>query len=173
MSLLKRLGDLLLNSVGQHANQRLLSIEHHRKLVDLYGSLETLAGQFAAGWTRELEVRRELEEWIQQESQRLRELEVCRMELEELESANLQDNEEEETFSEYTLLANAEELSQKISEITNGLNAEGKGVLAILSRQRSNFDYAARLSQRLQKLLRLTKMRKWSCKRSPTSSPDF
>ncbi len=149
VSLLKRLGDLLLNSVGQHANQRLLSIEHHRKLVDLFGSLETLAGQFAAGWTRELELRRELEEWIQQESQRLRELEVCRMELEELESANLQDNEEEETFSEYTLLANAEELSQKISEITNGLNAEGKGVLAILSRQRSNFDYAARLAPAL------------------------
>lgn len=141
MALLKRIGEYLIDIVGQHANQRLLTIDNHRKILDVYGSLEDKLIVFSTGYSEEISLRKELEQLIDSESQRLREIEVCRMELQELQEAAIKENEDEEIFCEFTLLANAESLSQRIGEISQSLVNDRQGVLALLNRNRQAWDH--------------------------------
>ena len=68
--------------------------------------------------------------------QRAREIEHLREDLEELAEAHLKEGEEEELFSEYTLLSNAEELKTTTQSILQGLEGEKLGSLTLLNRTR-------------------------------------
>lgn len=136
LSFLRKLGLQLVQIVGQHANQSLLSLDYHREVIDLYGNLKTLLHDFQESYDNEKNLKQELEQLIQQEAQRLREIDVCQRELEELEEAQIKEGEDEELFAEYTLLTNAEEVSTKISEINQALSGERQSMLAILNRHK-------------------------------------
>jgi len=147
--LLRKVGENLLNFVGQHANQRLFSLEYHRYIVDLFGELEDPVKAFSLSWEKENRLRRQLEELQRSEAQRLRDIEVCRMELEELDQANLQEGEDEELFTEYSRLSHSKELAQKAYEITHTLSGDKNPILAIMGRQKSHFDHLQRLDPSL------------------------
>ena len=121
LNLLKNLTGPLVNIVGQHANQDLLSVERQRELLDLFGELREEVVEFYLNWDKENALQQELETLVNSEAQRLREIEVCQMELEELEESQLKEGEDEELFSEYTLLVHAEEIGQKVTGITHTL----------------------------------------------------
>lgn len=155
VSLLRQIGSRLLSLSGQHANQKLLTLEHHRTIVDLYGDLCQEADLFAASWDKENSIRRQIEEILHHDSLRLHEIETLRMDLEELEEANLKENEEEELFNEYTFLVNAEELTQKVHEISQSLQGEGQGILNTLSKYQSAFDRLLRIDSKLHEIAEL------------------
>lgn len=134
LSFLKKIGERLFHIVGQHANQKLFSLDHHRHLIDLYGDLKEEVRAFSKSWQRENQIHSEMQSLIQTEAQRMREIEICRMEMEEIEEANLKESEEEELFLEYSRLSNAENLSQKSQEICQIFFGERSGVLFALNR---------------------------------------
>lgn len=140
LNLLRHIGAHLVQVVGQHANQRLYSLDYQREIVDLYGELKGLLKNYQIYFEQENKLRHELETLIQQESQRLREIDICQRELAELEEACLKEGEEEELFSEYTLLAHANELSEKVHEINQALSGERQAILTNLNRQKVLFD---------------------------------
>ncbi|NGX42853.1 MAG: DNA repair protein RecN [Chlamydiae bacterium] len=150
LSFLKTIGDLLVEIVGQHANQRLKSFDQHRKIVDLFGKLEGLCNHFEKSWEEENKARHELEELINSEAQRLRDIEVCRMEFEELEGANVQENEEEQLFAEYSRLTNTEELAKLSSEIYDSLSGDHQPILSVLQQLQKSFEQLAKLDPSLQ-----------------------
>lgn len=150
LALLKQLGEHLIEMVGQHANQRLLNLDQHRILLDLYAGLEEDVAAFAKQFAEENELRKQLETLLGSEAHRLRELEVCRMELEELDQAALKEGEDEELFQEYTLLVNAEERTAKTHEIHTALNQERGGILGVLKKQRSSFEQLAKMDAALE-----------------------
>lgn len=139
-TLLKKIGSYLIDIVSQHATQRLFSLEQHRILLDLFGGLTGDAEKFNSAWERENTLRNELEKLKNSEAERVREIGICEMELEELEEARLREGEEEEIFAEYTLLANAEDLSTKIKEIMSVLSGERNPIVSQLHRQKTTFD---------------------------------
>lgn len=149
LCLLKQVSDLLFDIVGQHANQKLMSLEYHRKAIDLFGSLQQEAKAFADCWEEEMQTRQTLDQLISTEAQRLRDIEICRMEIEELEQANLKEGEEETLFAEYTALSNADELAQKVGDLTRMLNGEKIAVLSLLSRQKVTFEQLSQLAPTL------------------------
>jgi DNA repair protein RecN (Recombination protein N) len=150
LSLLRKIGETLIDLIGQHANQRLLSIDNHRRILDLLGGLEEDCERFAKNWDRELTLSKLIQDTIQNEAYRLREIENCNRELEELREANLKEGEEENLFSEYTHLANAEDIVSKIHDITQLLCGDKLSVLNLLTKQISNFDHLLRLTPTLQ-----------------------
>lgn len=152
ITLLKKLGSYLLDITGQHANQRLFSLDQHRVILDTFGEAEEACQAFGKSWDKENKIHEELDELIRGESQRLRDIEVCRMELEELEEANLKANEEEDLFSEYALLFNAEERACRVNEITHSLSNDRNAILAILNRQKINFDQLVKIDPALGEL---------------------
>jgi len=149
-SFLKQLGQQLIQMVGQHANQKLLSIDYHRTIVDLYGDLLPLLSSYKQSFGSENCLRQKLDMLIQQESQRLRDIDISQSELDELEEAQIKPEEDEELFSEYTLLFNSEELRQKSEEITKAFSGDKHAVLSILNRQKQAFDNLASLDTSLE-----------------------
>lgn len=150
VSLLKLIGQNLLEIAGQHAHTRLKNLEEHRRMVDLYGNLIKDAGSFAANWEQEGRLKRELDAIVQGEAQRLRAIEICRMEIEEIEEAALKDGEDEELFAEYSLLANAQERSNFAQEALQGLNAT-----AALARTRQALEELAKIDPSLKETAEL------------------
>lgn len=150
LSFLRKLGLQLVQIVSQHANQSLLSLEYHRNSLDLFGNLQSLVHEFQQSYDKESSLREALERLIQQESQRLREIDVCRRELEELEEAELKDGEDEELFAEYTLLSNAEELLTTVGEIHQTLSGERQPLLATLHRHKQALESLVRFDASLQ-----------------------
>lgn len=138
--LLKKIGSHLIDIVSQHATQRLFSLEQHRVLLDLFGELTGKGEEFKSAWERENALRHELNRLKNSEAERIREIEICERELEELEEARLQEGEEEDIFAEYSRLANAEELSSKVAEVMNVLSGERSQTITQLLRQKTTFD---------------------------------
>lgn len=152
LALLKQVSSCLFEIVGQHANQKLLSLDYHRRTLDLFGGLENDIEEFTAAWQEENETRETLDQLISSEAQRLRTIEVSRAEIEELEEASLKEGEEEEVFAEYTALSNADELAQRAGEILNVLSGEKIAALAHISRQKASFDHLVKLVPNLANL---------------------
>jgi DNA repair protein RecN (Recombination protein N) len=150
LSFLRKLGLQLVQIVGQHANQSLLSLDYHRDVLDLYGNLQTLLQRFQQSYECEKKLGMELEQLMQQESQRLREIDVCQRELEELEEAQIKEGEDEELFAEYTLLCHAEEISTKMNEIHQALSGERQPLLATLNRQKQTLESLVKIDPSLQ-----------------------
>lgn len=150
LSFLRKLGLLLAQIVGQHANQSLLSLEYHRDVIDLYGDLSSLVHRFQQSYDTEKKLRREFEQFTEQEAQRLRDMDMYHRELEELSQAQLKEGEDEELFEEYTLLSNAEEISTKIREINQILSGDRQPLLATLNRQKQMLESLIPIDSNLQ-----------------------
>lgn len=148
-SLLKQVSAFLLDIVGQHANQKLLSLDYHRHVVDLYGETTKDREAFARSHHEEMETKQELDQLVQSESQRLRAIENCKLEIEELDEANIKEGEEEEVFAEYTQLSNADEIALYATEILQAMEGERSPALVLLSRQKGAFERLIKLSPHL------------------------
>lgn len=145
IKILRELSESLLEIVGQHANQVLLSIEKHAQILDLFGEIEAEAVSFQKSWQQENQLRKQLEALVNQEAQRLREIEVCRMEIEELDEAQLKEGEDESLFEEYTLLTNAEERSEKVTAILEAISDGRHSALQLLSKHKNTFEDLVRI----------------------------
>lgn len=144
--LLKKLGMVLFDLVGQHAHQLLKDHENYLMILDLFGECSNEVDAFGNSWLLENKMKNQLKEFSQNESQRLRDIERAERELKEIEEANLKENEEEELFSEYSLLSNAQELLDNSREIYENLSGERNPLLPQLKRQRPLFESLGRFS---------------------------
>lgn len=138
VSLLKKLGSMLFTLVGQHAVQLLFSSDEHRKIVDDFGGISEDTARLSADWKNEKALAQEIKEWELNEAKRLRDLEICKMEIGEFYDANLKEDEEEELFEEYALLSSSEERIQAASETSQNL------YLPQLKKQKFNLEKLAR-----------------------------
>ena len=152
LSLLRSVSSYLFEIISQHANQKLLSLDYHRDVLDLFGDLNASITLFQNNFNEETATSDLLDKLIKSESQRLREIEVCKIEIEELLEANLKEDEEEELFAEYTLLINADSLLQKVNDLSHVLDNEKVGVLNSLNRHKSTFDQLIQLEPTLKPL---------------------
>lgn len=139
VALLKKLGSLLFNLVGQHANQLLFFTDEQRKILDDYGAITNDVKTFSANWKKEQELLASLQDWEANEAKRLRDLEICKMEIGEFQEAAIKEGEEDALFAEYTLLSSSEERLQKASEVFQFLSSDKMG-LPQLKRQKYNFE---------------------------------
>jgi DNA repair protein RecN (Recombination protein N) len=150
LSFLRKLGLSLIQMISQHANQSLFSLDYHREVIDLYGDLHVLLHHFQQSYDAEKTLRIELEGLIQQEAQRLRDIDAYQRELEELEEAQIKEGEDEELFAEYTVLSHIEEISTKVNEINQVLLGERQSLLAMLNRQKQTLESLVRFDSSLQ-----------------------
>jgi DNA repair protein RecN (Recombination protein N) len=137
---IRQIGAYLASIIGQHANQWLLSTDKHREIVDIYGELQEDLQIFSTSFTHENSLLKQLNDLLNNESKRFRDIEMHRAELEELQSANIKDGEDDEIFEEYSLLTQAENRCSKVNEILETLSGDRLSVIALLNKQKSNFD---------------------------------
>jgi DNA repair protein RecN (Recombination protein N) len=154
ISLLKNLGERLVDIHSQHSNLLLQNTDFQLLIVDQYARLQKEINQYKSLFNSWQSLKRKLQEIIQQAG--TEDKEYFAFLFNELEEAKPKEDEQEELEEKLQLLSHAEDIKQKLSEITNLLNADELNALQLLqdSRQRlisleKHTSQLATLSQRL------------------------
>lgn len=116
VSLMREIGELLVDIHGQSEHLSLLRVQQHQKLLDRFAELEEISAAYHATYRRLQSVRRELEHQRLSERDAARQMDMLNYQIQEIETAHLQDGEEELLREERNRLANAEELNTLTQE---------------------------------------------------------
>ena len=153
VSALKEVGSILVDIHGQHEQQSLLYPARQREVLDDYGRLTPRREKFAEALAEHRRKATYLEELQATERQRRSELDFCRFQSAEIESADLQPGEIEGLARERTLLANAEKILSRIEEGYNGLYESDNSVLDRLKAAARQLEEVAELDPQLAAVL--------------------
>lgn len=132
ISMLKNIGNALININGQHDSYELLTPEIHRTYVDAYGGLDNLLGQYRCEYKRLREIKAELDRLDMDENQKLRRIDLLKYQIEEIEAANITVGEREELTSRRDSIKNGESIITNLNsakELLNG-SEDFDGVIA-------------------------------------------
>lgn len=111
ISLLKEIGEFLVDLHGQSEHLSLLRVKEHLALLDRFsGDLERFS-RYSDDYKELSSVRKELQELRTADSEAARKLDMLNYQINEIEAANLDIEEEDLLLSERNRLANAENLS--------------------------------------------------------------
>lgn len=111
LALVKELGELLIDLHGQSEHLSLLRVPAHRALLDRYAGIEAELGAYQETYAELVELRRELTSLREAELDAARRVELLTFQVQEIEAAKLQLEEEQSLKEERTRLANAEALA--------------------------------------------------------------
>lgn len=110
--MLKELAGELLDIYGQHEHQSLLNPSRHIHLLDRFcgGALEEKLAEYRKEFSREKELKKQLEMLCGEESSRAQRLDILQFQKEEIEGASLCQGEEEELLEQKKRLGSVEKL---------------------------------------------------------------
>ncbi|NGP77493.1 DNA repair protein RecN [Balneolaceae bacterium YR4-1] len=145
ISVLKQVGDYLVDLHGQHDHQLLLKEENHQSVVDAFGEVKPYLETYREAYTEMKELHRQLRGLRKRESELEEKLELYRFQVKELEEAQLEPHEEEELETEMNLLDNAEELDQKAGAVVELGNGGEPNVVDLLSNMKLLLEDIARI----------------------------
>ncbi len=112
LSLLRSLGEYLVDIHGQSQHLSLLRVRQHIKLLDSYANSADLLAAYREAYRALLDTRRELETLRAAERDSAQRADLLRYQIEEIEAANLRPGEEADLRAERTRLTNAEGLAK-------------------------------------------------------------
>jgi DNA repair protein RecN (Recombination protein N) len=130
LTMLREVGDWLVNIHGQHEHQSLLKTERHLEWLDVYdeSTIAPLKQAYLELYDQYIAARRELSELEQTSRQMLQMQDLYKFQLEEINSARLKVGEDEWLEDEKRKLANAEKLMQAVADAYDALYANGRAL---------------------------------------------
>lgn len=135
VSALKELGKTLMNIHGQHESYHLLSPELHIHYIDKSGDLNTLVREYRSVYQELKQIQSEIGAHATDEAEKLRRIDLLTYQIEELEQANLRENEKEELMERKTTMMHAEKIASAITAAKAALDGDESfdGVLSTLT----------------------------------------
>jgi DNA repair protein RecN (Recombination protein N) len=121
VSLLREIARGLVDIHGQSEHLSLLRVREHLNLLDRFGELSDLRDQVADIVRVIRKVRRQLNELLSNERERMQRIDLLRFQVEEIQSADLKPGEKSELETELARLTNAEQLVKLASGILDRL----------------------------------------------------
>lgn len=125
LSLLEEISQPLVDIHGQSEHLSLLRVRAHLRFLDRFGGLEEQREILTQEVKKLQAVRQELASLLRDEQELARRVDQLTYQVEEIDAARLQPDEEEELTAERTRLANAEQLSQLAGEVYAALYEGG------------------------------------------------
>ncbi|KAA3642180.1 MAG: DNA repair protein RecN [Chloroflexi bacterium] len=116
LALLKELGELLIDLHGQSEHLSLLRVESHLGLLDRFAEVEKEQDDYRKSYKELQGLRKELNDLRKAEADAERRQELLSFQVEEINTAALEPNEEDELKEERSRLANAESLANHANE---------------------------------------------------------
>lgn len=164
VSMLKQIGEFLIDIHGQHDNQSLLRTESHVDLLDSFGddSIRILKNEYNQKLNEYRELKNKLKLLSGDPNDRERKIDFLKFQIDEIKKAKLKPNEDEELDKQRIILRNAEKIIEALSEAYELLGVGSKtgksasdsiGEAVSIISEISKFDqrYAA-VSKRLESL---------------------
>jgi len=136
LSMLREIGEHLVNIHGQHEHQSLLKVDKHLSLLDTFGeaTIGPVKDAYQQVYARHSKLRRELQELEDSSQKAYQMLDLYRFQIEEISNAGLKIGEDELLAEEKRKLANAERMMDSVNDAygqvygNKGLDALGKAV---------------------------------------------
>src|SRR6266568_2866108 len=133
LSILKNLGDELVDLHGPHDHQSLLSPETQLSLLDSFARAEDQLDEYRKHYRKLQTLLAEHAALNTVETAREQELDLLRHQINEISSANLVADEEEEIESRYKLASNSKRLIELASAVASKLSEADESVLSQLA----------------------------------------
>ncbi len=150
VTLLRELGEMLVDLHGQHEHHSLLRREIQQQLLDNYAGHPSLLTAVAQAYSQWQSLNKDMQELEQARSERASRLELLRYQVGELESLNLAEGEADELDAEHKRLANARQILQSSDQILNRLEEnEQAAVLTLLNQSLSDLHELAAMDSAL------------------------
>src|SRR5206468_270649 len=134
VGLLERLGDHLVEIHGQHEHQRLLEPSRQLDLLDRFADTDELRDRVGELFAKHRAAGAELERARAAERDRVQREDLLRLQVSELDAAQLRAGEEEELRVERRRLQHAERLSAGLAEAAGLLNDDDSSAMSRLHR---------------------------------------
>lgn len=127
VSLVKKVGALLIDIHGQHENQALLHIRKHLELLDDFAkeNLGNIREEYQKSYHEYGELKKELEQAQLDNAARAKEMDFLSFEIAEIEEASLQKGEDESLEEDYKKLANGREILEAVTEAYHLCGTDG------------------------------------------------
>ena len=133
LSILKNLGDELVDLHGPHDHQSLLSPETQLSLLDSFARVEAQLGEYRKDYRQLQTLLTEQAALNTADTAREQELDLLRHQITEIKSANLVAGEEEEIERRYKLASNSKRLIELATGVANKLSEADGSVLSQLA----------------------------------------
>lgn len=143
VSLMREIGEYLVDIHGQSEHLSLLRVRQHVDLLDRYTNIEDTLQSYKKTYKRLVEVRQELEMLRQAERDAARRMDLLAYQVNEIETANLEPGENEALKEEHNRLANAEglaSLTQESLQLLDESSPEVPNVMDLLGTILSNLE---------------------------------
>ena len=122
VSVLKEIGQMLVNVHGQHDNQILLNPEKHLSIIDTFGGDYSLLEDYQRSFKELQNLARRIGELKKLERSKAERLELLKLKIDELSSLNLTPDEDTSIEEEYNVCVNADTLIQSLDSAYSVLN---------------------------------------------------
>ncbi len=132
LTLLKRLGEHLVDLHGPHDHQSLLSVERQLSMLDAYAAAESAVSKYRESYRNWRTKAVELEEIRHAENASEQELDLLRYQLQEIDGANLKPEDEQDLEDRWRRASNSTRLVEAAAAATAALNGDD-GILERLS----------------------------------------
>lgn len=129
LSVVKALGDRLIDVHSQHQNLLLADTQFQMNVVDIMAKTESLLVAYRREYERYQDAVRQLEELEALASKSRQDEDYLRFQVEELRAAQLTAGEQEELEAELETLSHTEEIKSALYKVTDNLIGEERGVV--------------------------------------------
>ncbi|MDN4525260.1 DNA repair protein RecN [Fictibacillus fluitans] len=153
LTLLKEIGQSLVDIHGQHETQYLMQPEMHLSLLDSFGGeeMEQMISRYQSVYADYKNLHKQLRNLTENEQQINQRLDLIQYQLEEINSAELMENEDDELQEEKLKLGNYEKLFNSLQDSYESLYGENKGIENV-SVALSHLQNVSHLDEELNKL---------------------
>jgi DNA repair protein RecN (Recombination protein N) len=133
VSLLKDIGELLVNIHGQHEHESLTNPSNQLVILDGFKKLDNLRNNFSDNYGRAIEKERLIQTVKSNQEERRKQIDLYNFEINEIESACLNSDEEETLEEKRSILANSEKIQNALTYCSNSLYESDNSIIARLN----------------------------------------
>ncbi len=136
LTMVKEMSRFLVDIHGQHEHQSLLETNYHIELLDDFAGAEVLneKNRTQKLYKKYSEIEKELNNFELEESEKARKLDMYKYQINEIDSASLQEGEFAELKNKYKKITNIEKIFEISGKIYNNINGEGYNDIGILDK---------------------------------------
>ncbi|MDE6722811.1 MAG: AAA family ATPase, partial [Eubacterium sp.] len=155
VSILKEIGQLLVNIHGQHDSQSLLTPALHYQFVDMISDNHKIISDYKDSFHNLISVRRKLKALTDDEEDKDRVLELLNYQIKELEDADIQPNEKAELLKKKKLMESSEAMLLALNNSNMALSGDDEfdGASTLVSSAIKEFSAVASLNDSAEKIL--------------------
>lgn len=148
VSILRQVGETLVNIHGQNAGIALLDENSHMDYLDSFGGYQEVLEEYYTQYRKLLDLRRSIKEKMKQNALLQQREDLLRFRWEEIKSADLQPGEYERLRQRRLLLGNQEKISRSLMAAVTALsgNDEETGAIGLVSQAEERFRTCAKWS---------------------------